>query len=309
MKSIPSSRSSGSSVRLQTGRSWISSEVGFTVAETLVASVLGLMVSAMTLSFMSAHHFAMTRDSARTRVNQNLRGTLDIMGADLRVTGENLGKSFPAIEVTNGAGSAPDQLILRRNLVDDVLPLCTALTAGTSITKVYFAIPGSVAGCTYSGQTHAYTSWEQYRTTHGGSVKAFIYDTSGKHGQFFTYQSATNGGTSYYLNRDPGTWTYTYPTASSAVYILEEWSFRLTNGMIELTENQTNISNVSFGMTDMQVQVLMQDGTTKNSFTRSDAWTSILGVNLALAASENYAGRTIARRLSGRFFPRNILSN
>ncbi len=271
----------------------------------------GLLVVGLGLSAVITNRNVMGKETSRTRLAQNLRGTLDIIGTNIRITGENLGGSFPAVEVTNGASGAPDTLTLRRNLLDEVLPVCTGIVAGTSVTQVFFAVSGVVPGCTYSGQTHNYTAWRNYRTSHGGSIDAFIYNTTTKQNEFFSYTNDNDGATAYNLVTAPRTWTNDYPVSASAAYILEEWRFQLVGGILQLIPNRNNANtqNVTFGITDFQIQVLMQDGTTKTSFTTADSWTQISQIQIDIAGSDNYGRRVINKTVTGSYFPRNVLSN
>jgi hypothetical protein len=285
---------------------------GFSIAEMLVASFIGLMFTGVLLGMTTVNRNVMGKDNARTGLNQNLRGALDLVGADIRVAGENLGSIFPAVELTNGASGAPDQLTLRRNLLDEVLPLCTAITGGSGTTSIYFAIPGTVSGCVYSGHTHNYNSWRTYRLAQPStSTLAYIYDSSAKLGEFFTYTNEVDTGTSYYLVRTAGTWSRSYPTASTTIYILEQWRFSMSSGILQLVINNdtTNTLDVSFGLTDFQARIKKQDDTFVNSFTTADNWTQIKAVEVTLSGSDTFGGNTLSKTMVGEFFPRNILSH
>lgn len=292
-------------------RSILSSDSGFTVLELLVSAFLGLIVVGLTLSVSIAKKNVLGRDMARTRLSQNLRGAMDIIGADVRVGGENLGGSFPAIEIIDGSGSNPDVLIARRNLIDEVIPLCTQLDAATTTQEVYFAIPGLTPGCIYSGQTTSFNAWQAYRTAEGGTVDAYIWDSSGRRGEYFQMSGEGDNGTSYWITRASGTWQNTYPVGSSAIYILEEWRYELNNGLLQVILNQDTASpyNVAFGVTGFQARALLQDGSVDTDFSASDLWTTIDQVEVTLTGSESFRKEPIDRTLVGRFFPRNVLSN
>lgn len=289
-----------------------SCDSGFTVVELLVTSLLGLVITSLCLSIAMMNRNVLGRDTARTRLNQNLRGAIDILTTDGRVTGENLDTLFPAIELVNGAGSNPDTLTLRRNLQDEILKVCTSIVAGSNVRQVYFAVPGNTPGCIYSGQAQNYNSWRNYRLAQGGQVDAFIYNSVTKQGEFFTYNSEADTGTSYYIQRpNGGTWANSYPNTSSSVYLLEEWKYQIQNSMLQIVENRdtANPYNVSFGVTNFQVQFGMRDGTIKYSFTTADAWTDISSIQVTLSGQDEFAKQTVARTVVGQFFPRNVLSH
>ncbi len=287
-------------------------EHGFTLLELLVAAALGLLITALALSTTLATRSVLGRDTVRTRLNQDLRGSLDVMGADIREAGENLASSFPAVEITDGANGDPDTLTVRRNLLAEVLTLCQDITSGSTNTQVVYATSGSVSGCVLSGQDHNYNVWKSYRTSNQGAVKAFIYDTAAKTGEFFTYGDETRSYTQYALVRTGGgSWGHTYPAGSSAIYILEEWQYSLSGEMLKVTQDRDPSSayNVAFDVTDFQVRALMQDGTTKTSFSSADAWNTIQTLELSLSGKDTYAGDQLSRTATVRFAPRNVLSN
>ena len=292
-------------------RSLRNSDSGFTLFELLVTSVIGLVLMGLCLSAMNANRWVFGKDTVRTRLNQNLRGALDIITIDGKVAGENLTSAFPAIELVNGSGAGADELYLRRNLVDEILPLCTAITAGTTTTRIYFADSSTTPGCAYSGQTTAFNSWKSYRTANGGTVDAYIYNTVNKRGEFFRYSGETNGTTNYSLTRTAGTWTYGYAVGSTAIYLLEEWDYKVVGQMLTLIENRDPARNygVSFNITNMQVQITMQDGTVNTAFTAANNWTQIANIAITLSGQDQFAGTTLNRSVTAYFFPRNVLSN
>ena len=285
------------------------SEAGFTLIELLVASTLGLVVTALVLGSLLTHRNLFHRDLTRTRVAETLRGAMDIMGADIRLGGEALPAAFPAILATNGASGAPDTLTVRRNVLSEVLPLCTALTSG-STAVAYFAITGSVAGCTYAGQTSSFNSWKNYRTGQGGTTKAFIWDSGAKAGEIFDYVGENDTGTTYSIRRT-GAWSRAYPTTTTAIYMLEEWAFRQSVDELQLIKNQDTVNPVTlaFNVENFQLSFTMMDGTTKSAFLATDSWTQIRGIDLTLTAAETVGGDTLSRTLRGSYFPRNVLSN
>jgi hypothetical protein len=276
--------------------------------EFLVVSFMSALLLGSVLSASMAYKKILGKDIARTRLNQNLRGAIDVLGIDVRIAGENLAPSFPAIELTNGTGSNPDVLTVRRNLLDEVLPVCQAITSGSSSNRVYFSIGGNVAGCAYSGHAANFNAWRAFRTSQGGTTRAFIYNTSTKLGEFFTYSGETDTGTQYYLTRSGGgNWANSYPVGASAVYILEEWQYRLQSGTFQIVQNRQAGTpfNVAFDVTQFQVTISMQDGTNRTA----DNWAQIGSIGVTLTGNERYNGEIVSRTLSGNFFPRNILSN
>jgi Tfp pilus assembly protein PilW len=286
-------------------------ERGFTILELIVSMALGLMMGAIILSSSLSGKNVLNYDVIRTRVDQSLRAGMDVLSSNIRVGGENLSSVFPAFEIIDGAAGAPDELIIRRNLLDEVLNLCTALSAGSGTSQVFFAVaaPPSAA-CTYSNNNFNYTQWRAYRNGNGGNVKAFIYNVSTQQGEFFDYNNETDGATSYSITRAGGTWQNSYSVGSSSVYLLEEWRFRIQDGRLQLIQNDdtANPRNVVAGMTDFQIAALLSNGTTQQAWGRTDRWNALSALDVNLSGAESFSGRLVTRSLSSRYFPRNILS-
>ena len=285
-------------------------EAGFTIMELLVVSVLGLTIAALIAASAMTNKRAFGYDIVRTRIDQNLRSAMDVIGSQIRVGGENLTSVFPAFEVINGAGSLPDTLLVRRNLIDEVLPICTAITSGSTNVNIFFAIPSPPAGCAYSSQGQSYNGWRAKRIASGGTVKAYVYNVSTRLGEFVTYVGETNSGTSYSVQKSAGTWANSYTVGTSSAYILEEWRLALNNNLLTLQQNNdsTNINNIASNLNNMQIVLHLSDGTSRNTWTRADPWNNLESIEVTLTGRETFEKRTITRQLSSRFFPRNILS-
>lgn len=283
--------------------------------ELIVSAGIGLGLLAATAGVVLSNRGLFNLDMVRTRLNQNLRSSLDIIGMNVREAGENLPGAFPAVELIDG-GAQPDQLILRRNLVDEVLKLCVDISVG-SAAPFYFAIPGTVPGCTYDDQGQNYNSWSAYRIDKGGAVKAYIYDRSTQNGEFFTYVSETDTATARLVNRGSGAWQADYTVVgNSAAYLIEEWRFQVSSGvledrMLQVVENDddVNVKNIAYGVTNLQVEIELDDGTIVTSFDPGDDWTLIKNIRVTISGEESGHGNVITKSLTGVYFPRNVLSN
>lgn len=282
-------------------------ESGYTVVEMLVSGTLGILLLALIVGSSVASRNNYRQDLVRSRSNESLRGVIDIVAGDARLAGENLGSGFPAVEVIDSGTS--DSLIIRRNLLSEVLPLCSSLTLGSS-TNASFAIPGVVAGCTYSGHTNNYNAWRNYRIAQGGIVDAFIWDSSAKLGEYFKYTGEQNTGTSYSIQRT-GTWSRAYPSTSTSIYMLEEWRFQRVGTSLQLITNQDFAApaDLAFNITGFNMRVDYRDGTNATSLPANGAWTNIKYLTGTFTSSETIGGKSYPRTLNGYFFPRNVLSN
>ncbi|RMG39430.1 MAG: hypothetical protein D6719_13380 [Candidatus Dadabacteria bacterium] len=286
-------------------------QTAFTLIEMVVAMALGMLILGMAVSTTISNRELYETDSTRLKVNQNLRAALDFMGLNVREAGENLSASFTAIEIIDGQ-AGPDELIIRRNLKDEVLKLCVDLAAGSTVQDVLFATSGTTPGCIYSDNTHNYSVWRDYRLqSEAQEVKAYIYDASSGLGEFFTYDSESDNGFELSIHRKDGSWANNYSSAATAIYILEEWRFRLNGDVLELIENSdfSAPQGIVYGIEDFQVSAIENDGTVKQAFGSNDDWTALKAIRVTLLGDASYRGNSIARSATAEFFPRNILSN
>ncbi len=289
---------------------------GMTIIELMVASVVGLLLIAMTMGVTLANQNIYELDLARTRLNQNLRGAVEMMGVDIRQAGERLPAGFPAIEIVDGALGAPDELIVRRNVLDEVLTVCEDIAAGSSDSKIFLssASVGASPACVYGAQSSNFAAWSTYRSENGGTARVYIYNLATGNGEFITYVSETDSGSTLYVEQSTGALSNDYAAENSAVYALEEWRYRLdTLGsgdilQVILNDDTANPMNVVFGLSDIQVQAIMQDGTVLDSFDSSNDWSDLESVQIDASGTERTGKQEANSRIISRYFPRNILS-
>ena len=91
--------------------------------------VTGVIATA-TLTIALSTRGMFETDQHRTTVNQNLRAGIDLLGIDVRQAGERLTFDAPAVQIVDGSGGASDTLVLRRNMLDYVLPVCKDILGG-----------------------------------------------------------------------------------------------------------------------------------------------------------------------------------
>ena len=289
-----------------------------TILELLVATSLGMVLMGMTVSATLSNREAFSYDIARTRLNQSLRGAFDLLASEMRQAGERLPPGFPAVEIVNGTSGESDELILRRNLRDEVLTLCQAITT-TSGSDVLLSTTagGAPPACTYGSQRVNYDAWRAYRESQpGDKTVAYIYNFTTRLGEFFDYTEEFDSGSALGIRRSSGNFSQPYAMSTTAVYLIREWRFKLstTAGQTDLLQivqdgDTDNPFKVAFGINAFNVTARMQDGTTLTTFTNANAWTLLSAVEVSLTGNATYRGRPIATTLTTRLFPRNILSN
>lgn len=288
---------------------------GFTLIELLAVTVIGSTVTMFALFGLIAQKGFYEQDIAKTTLNQNMRGAMDILAAGIRGAGESLPAFFPSVEVIPGVDGAADQLILRRNIKEEVLKLCLPIVANSSTTDIAVAIPGDVPGCTYGSNTHNFTTWADYRDEKGGLVRAYLYNQSTRQGEFFEYIDESDSGDTLLLERSSGTWAFDYPVEASVIYLLEQWQFQLDDGegdlqMLQIVNNNDvdNPLSVASGIINLDADFVMSDGAVKNALDDTDSMADVQIVRIQLTGSQHWKTKQFYKERTGDFFPRNVLS-
>ena len=292
---------------------------GLTVVELLVAVVVGLIVIGAAFAVAVSSRDLLQADQARTSANQNLRGALDIIGTDVRIAGERLtGRGAPsiaAVVINNGK-----ELTLRRNILEEALPVCEDTSGGNPVTVSLIPPNPTISvypQCDNSGPRNKNVDempddlevWKKHREDNGDSVLAYIF-ANARGGEFFTYNAESSSGAGYSVQRSGGSWGKSYKVSEETnLYILDERRYRLRDSVLELIvngdEGEDDILKVVNNVTDFQVRAVMRDGTEvtnlSNTNTTREDWKSVSAIRVTLSVD----GRT----LTSEFFPRNIFSN
>lgn len=290
---------------------------GLSVTELLLALAIGVGVVAGALAITVSSRNLMQADQTQTDANQNLRSALDIIGNDIRIAGERLSgqgaNTIPAIILTGG-----NDLVLRRNALESVLPVCNApnnqpLAAGRILISRIGSFRDAVyAQCNNDGPRDKNTNgvpddleaWRAYRAENSPTpVKAYAFNNITDLGEFFTYAGDTSSSVGFSVTNSSGGWQQSYSMSEqSVVYLLDERRYRLDGETLELILNgdTANALSVVNGVSNFQVRAVMQDGTVKTSLTPTDDWKKLSSIRVSLTVSD--------RVLTSEYFPRNILS-
>ncbi len=294
-----------------------SSSAGFSLVELLVAMVILLLIMAAGLTISMSSRTTLRSDQNRTTLNQNLRSGMDLVGIDIRQAGERLPADVPALEIRDGASGAADTLVVRRNLADDVLPVCVDIASGSSTSEVTIALTSGTipAGCDPVADTNSdgwadnLGNWRAQRIASGGTMTAYIYNPTTKLGEFFEFDG--EDATDYELDRSSsGTWTNDYLASDSArVYVMEEREFSLSGGILEMDINGSGSPfSLVDNVVDFQLRAIFQDGTIQTALAAADDWSNLEAIEVSLSGRSTFMDRTMDRALSSRYFPRNVLS-
>lgn len=294
---------------------------GFSVLEVLVALTATGVIAGATLVIALSSRGMFETDQYRTTVNQNLRAGLDLLGIDVRQAGERMPWDAPAVQIIDGASGAPDELVLCRNMLDYVLPVCKDINAGTSADSIFVGKKKVTAkvppGCypvpddNGDGWPDNLEQWRNYRIANGGSVLAYIHNPISGEGEFFVYDAEDNS--TFHLHKDNSdNWDYDYPVNQNPrVYMLEAKRFRLDADILQsvINDDTANALNLVNHIEDLQIRAFLKDGTIVNSLTGGVYWTDLESLEVTLVGEAAFGDRTMERTVVTHYFPRNILSN
>ena len=275
-----------------------SKALGLTLVEVLIAAAVSSLILAVSYSLTLSNKSLLDTNQARTETNQNIRGILDIITDDVRISGERMAGSPPVlmpIEIsTNG------DLILRRNLNDSVMSVCFGnVPIGSTTIDVSEKVSeeGKAVNCAHTTVFPAQQAWQRYRIANGDSVPVYIHQPNldnpfgaSGHGEFLTYTAenlplnATNTNGDVPDNNDreitfltptqkaygsgrinnTGDWRHHLPNFAGtlpSIYILEEHRYSLNaNGTLELfvNGNTENPRAIAENVTNFTVQAITQ---------------------------------------------------
>lgn len=290
--------------------------------ELLVALAAACVIAGATLTVALSSRGMFETDQHRTTINQNLRAGVDLLGIDVRQAGERFPWDAPAVEIVDGAPGEPDELVLRRNLLDAVLPVCKNINAGTAADSVFVAKkkvnPSTTVppGCypvpdgNADGWPDNLEQWRNYRIAHGGDVLAYIHNPVTGEGEFFHYDAEDNS-TFHIHKANTQHWAHDYPVDENPrVYILEAKTFRLDEDILQsiVNDQAPDALNLVNHIRDFQVRAFLDDGTIQDTLA-GQHWTDLQSVEVTLVGESTLQQRSMERTVVTHFFPRNILSN
>ncbi len=290
---------------------------GLSLVELLVALTVAILVLAAAIAVTFANRRVMNMDQARTSLNQNLRTGLSIIGDDVQISGERLTAQsdayLPPVEVQGGT-----VLVLRRNMLDVVLPVCKDIAVG-SADSVFVALTDNNSGnpnCTVDASTKDPNwpdnlgAWRAYRLANNGTVPAFIVDPITKASEFFTYDAESSSD--FHIHRASGTWAGNYAAADRPqVYLLQERRYQMVNGYLEFVLNGDTAASQKLipDVTDFQVRAGLDGPSIRTDFPQAgDTFASLKYIEVTLDGTATQGRKSVDRQLSAQFFPRNVLS-
>ena len=291
---------------------------GATLIEVLVALIVATTVIAGTVGMAFSSEMLFQSNERRASVNQALRSSVDLMGNEIREAGVLLPRAFPAVEVVDGPLGTPDELVVRKALDPVVLPVCADLASGGARNNVIIADGGGTppAGCApvpdgdSDGWPDNLQAWRTQRVAEGGSINAYIFDPVTRVGEFFEMSGEDAGALRVDVGNG-GAWAANYTVAGQArIYLLEEKRFRLNGDLLEIVVDQdaSNPWGVQDLIGDLQIRVMLTDGTVLTALSSAGDWGMIETIELTVDGTATTRGQATARSLTASFSPRNVLS-
>ncbi|WP_243093712.1 PilW family protein [Thermus thalpophilus] len=295
---------------------------GFTLVELLVALAMGGILLGLLLATALSNRRLYTLDQYRTAANQNLRAALDLIVADARQAGERLPGDLPAILVRNG-----NELILRRNLMDQVLALCDTNGINGNQDNIPVAIKNEnrlPAGyediCRFrdsnnNGYDDRIDAWRAYRCASDGEpscqtgnrrevVRAYIYNPTSGQGEWFDYDAEDNSGVKIHKGNSDR-WQKSYGLGTR-IYLLEERRYYLEDGKILLAENGAQTGKgVVANVTTLSVKARVGNTWYTNFPANNLNWRQLQEIEVKVGVKIG----TLTRELQTKILPRNILSD
>ena len=309
----------------------LSRSSGYTLLELIIASTIGVVTIGVSATAILSNRGLLLRDTARLEVNQSLRASLDIIGADIRQGGENLViQEFPVIELNNNALNGQDELIVRSSPLLDTLFVCQDATNADLL--VGDTTVGGVAACPPAGRSLDPADelpdnmflWDSYRqdlVAQGEPTTAYIFDSDSFDGELFEVDSifrtagtTGNDPAEYFVRSTSGAWAGTYDAAGDRPYIAivnERRYFLDAQGFLTTQINNGPNQNMANGITDFQIVITTQDGTQHTDFRTADGdrWSDIQSVQITISGSSEFAtNREVDNTVSAQFLPRNVMS-
>jgi hypothetical protein len=265
---------------------------GLTLTELIASTVVASIVITVTLGGSMFNRELYAQDEVRTRVNQTLRSSMDLVGVDIQQMGEQIRRDdprFPVVELTREFSNPnviddnwTSTLTMRRNLLP-YLPVCqdlgnlatSAPMNGITSIQVFTradATPGAVrppGDCaTLANELDPNSApavdatvarWDTARQNNGGTLRAFLYDGQGG-GQFVTVtalpgNSPANAATrAITIQSTNGVQVYTNGFAK--LYFLEERRYEVdANNNLQLTVDNGTPQTIVSGIQRFQVRI------------------------------------------------------
>lgn len=302
---------------------------GFTLIELLVGiSLLGiLMVAVFNLAMGSAKLHQV--DQQRADDDRTLRGTMDILSADVREAGELLQLITPAIEVYDLGGSSALKLL--KGLSDTPLPLCSPIVQQDSEQTVYIAgttsttnnpkdvkfADGSRALPEACGATAGtVNAWNTVLTQksalgEGDTAQGIIIDVIGKRLGDFTLKRVGPGDvitiSNVNLAGNPARTLVSDPPQDYRLFLVEKRTYWVQDGTLYLDRDNKGGAIVMRGVVDFTVDPII--GANKaalpfGALFASPSWRDLSSLDIKLSRKVGQTTRT----LSESILPRNSLS-
>ncbi len=188
---------------------------GLSLLELLVTVVVSTTILSVALGLIVTQRREYLKQQANTDANQTVQSAMDLIGTDIRLSGELVGTGIglPVIRIINGSAGAPDDLVLQRKLLATSLNVCEDVKGKTTAISIA-TTKKNIDGCSFSDGNNNLIpddieDWRAYRCSLDGDDTckdldtpcqqvdptsannecswAYIYDPKTGKGEFFVY--------------------------------------------------------------------------------------------------------------------------
>lgn len=305
------------------GRS-LPSRSGFTLIETLIALAVAAILLGLVLPLVLSQRRVVQLDQARTSANQTLRAVSQLLAADVRIAGERFGEGLALSPIAVSLDASGESVVVLRRNLEDALPVCQSVPAGSTGTSVVVADWGPTVThpqcsvnrtATFGGVDWPYTldAHRRIAEAQGGLASAYIFDPASRSGQWFAMRiDAAQGSPPDEVQCDDGcAWTTDYePGANAYIALLDAIEYRLVDGVLQRRDLASGeVLRIASGIESFQMTVsLTGEATPRTTFPDTGVWRSITSLDLDVVVERREGGTLAERSLQTRLFPRNVLS-
>jgi Tfp pilus assembly protein PilW len=280
-------------------------ESGFSLLELLLAALLTVGLLGAVFAITGKHQQVFVTESGVTDLNQNVRIAADFLTRDIQSAGMGLARPnacFAAIYYINGAGGAPDQVMIVNG--DPYTPTVYINSQAGGASSIFSFVKSSDVTVTGSGSSAQFT----YTDQHSGQTKNLYEVFSSANPKYYIcyddtkavifaltsssqYTAATQTvqlthDTSNAMNRggifgttidqlfstpvDAGQPSYNELNEIAVLGSLIGYRINQATNELERTEDLNNWYTIARGITNLQIQYRTVTGTTANPINNID---------------------------------------
>lgn len=251
---------------------------GFTLLETLATMSMGTIILGAGFAAYLQIQENVAKQTINADISQRTRLVFATMGPDLQQTGEKItSRDLPAITLEQDSVTNTSIITVRRGSTLTGLTLCEDIEEdSTDPVSVISSAEGSSVCIGNDGNSDGWPDdvkqWQNQRTAQGGKLRPYILDLTTNEGEFFDYDgeeiedgtgnamtpSAGNLPDIVNLTTNNHTWERDYTARQSSIFLFEDRTYKLNNGVLQLIANGETLDLVE-DIEKLEVVGIIQD--------------------------------------------------